>query len=202
MKIDGGKLAGGNPSKPRVENDFYATNPETVKKFLLALEKDTLITEIFNGAAVWECACGNGNIIETLKRCLNSKNVSADYLASDLVNRGCGIVLDFLHTYRKADVIITNPPFSLMNEFIKHGLEQTNRFLIFFAKIQLLETKARAELLKNSPLRYVYIHSERQETWRDGKPLDENGKKWSTTLCMAWFIWDKEYKGEPVVRFI
>ena len=28
MVLSGGKLAGGNPKKKRVDNDFYATNPK------------------------------------------------------------------------------------------------------------------------------------------------------------------------------
>ena len=203
MRVNGGTLAGGNPSRKRVENDFYATDPNTVKKFLFALEKDTVLTEIFNGSTVWECACGNGNIVEAMKEYFSRENICvAEYLASDLVYRGYGCILDFLKSDARADVIITNPPFSLMKDFIEHGLKQTNRFLIFFAKIQLLETKKRADILKNSPLKYVYVHSERQGTWRNGNPLDENGKPWSTTMCMAWFVWDKEYKGEPILKFI
>ena len=204
MKLSGDRLAGSNSKYGRVENDFYATNPIPVKKFLFALEKDTVLTEIFNGRTVWECACGNGNIVEAMKEYFrNNTNVYIEkYLASDIAYRGYGCVLDFLESDARADVIITNPSFSLVNEFIQHGLKQTRRYLIFFAKIQLLETKSRAEILKNSPLRFVYVHSERQGTWRNGNPLDENGKPWSTTMCMAWFIWDKEYKGEPILRFI
>lgn len=102
----------------------------------------------------------------------------------------------------RADLIITNPPFSLINDFIKQALKLSNRYVIFLAKIQTLETVERKELLENSPLKYVYVHSSRQATWKNGEPLDSNGDKWSTTMCLAWFIWDKEYKGEPVVRFV
>ena len=203
MRLTGDRLAGSNSKYGRVENDFYATDPITVKKFLFQLEKDTELTKIFNGRTVWECACGNGNIVEAMKSFFSENNIDIEkWLASDLVYRGYGCVLDFLKSEVRADVIITNPPFSLMNEFIQHGLKQARRYLIFFAKIQLLETKTRAKILENSPLRFVYVHSERQGTWRDGNPLDENGKPWSTTMCMAWFIWELGYKGEPILRFI
>jgi hypothetical protein len=195
MKLSGNKLVGSSPKNKRVENDFYATNPETVKKFFKEFAKKNTIglDDVF-----WECACGNGNISKVIELFYPENKI----ISTDLINRGYGNVEDFLQSERKADVIITNPPFALLNDFIKHGLEQTNRFLIFFAKIQLLETKARVEILKNSPLRYVYVHSERQATWRNGAQFDENGKPWAQTMCMAWFIWDKEYKGEPILRFI
>lgn len=101
-----------------------------------------------------------------------------------------------------ADLIITNPPFSLINDFIKQALRLSNRYVIFLAKIQTLETLERKELLENSPLKYVYVHSSRQATWKNGEPLDPDGNKWQTTMCLAWFVWDKEYKGEPIIRFI
>ena len=34
MSLQGAKLAGGNPENKRVENDYYATNPEAVRMLL------------------------------------------------------------------------------------------------------------------------------------------------------------------------
>ena len=58
------------------------------------------------------------------------------------------------------------------------------------------------KILKNSPLKYAYVHSKRQATWKDDQPFDARGKKWTTTMCLAWFVWNKEYNGEPIIRFI
>lgn len=30
----------------------------------------------------------------------------------------------------------------------------------------------------------------------------ENGKKWNSTMCFAWFIWEKGFSGEPTIRWI
>ena len=198
MGLTGDRLAGSNSIYGREKNDFYTTDPMSVRCFLNALMINSNCNEIFLGNTIWECACGTGNITNEIKEFYPT----AEIYSSDLVERGFGAVEDFLQSERKADVIITNPPFSLLNEFIIHGLEQTNRFLILFAKIQTLETKARAKILKDSPLRYVYVHTQRQATWRNNNPYDKNGKRWTTTMCMAWFIWDKEYKGDPIIRFI
>ena len=183
----------------KAENDFYATDPKTVDLFLDSCRD---ITDGFNFGAlntIWECACGNGNISKELEKYFPKSEI----ISSDLVYRGYGKGgVDFLKSKDNADLIITNPPFSLMNEFITHGLKQTKRYLVLFGKIQTLETVERAEILQKSPLRYVYVHSKRQATWKDGKSLDPNGKKWATTMCLAWFVWDKQYKGEPIVRWI
>ena len=195
--LSGGQLAGGNSTSKREENDFYATNPETLKMFLYEFWKDNA----FEGNEILEPACGQGHISKTLEELLPDFNITS----TDLIDRGYGIGgIDFLtHDYKKMfDVVITNPPFSLAKEFIEKGLKISNKHVIMLCKIQLLEGTKRKEMFFNTPLKYVYVHTTRQATWKEGKPLDPNGKKWATTMCLAWFVWDKDYKGEPIIRWI
>ena len=195
--LSGGQLAGGNSTSKREENDFYATNPETLKMFLYEFWKDNA----FEGNEILEPACGQGHISKTLKELLPNFNITS----TDLIDRGYGVGgIDFLtYDYKKMfDVVITNPPFSLAKEFIEKGLKISNKHVIMLCKIQLLEGTKRKEMFFNTPLKYVYVHTTRQATWKEGKPLDPNGKKWATTMCLAWFVWDKDYKGEPIIRWI
>lgn len=195
--LSGGQLAGGNSTSKREENDFYATNPETLKMFLYEFWKDNT----FEGYEILEPACGQGHISKTLKELLPNFNITS----TDLIDRGYGVGgIDFLtYDYKKMfDVVITNPPFSLAKEFIEKGLKISNKHVIMLCKIQLLEGTKRKEMFFNTPLKYVYVHTTRQATWKEGKPLDSNGKKWATTMCLAWFVWDKDYKGEPIIRWI
>lgn len=194
--LQGGKLAGGNPKEEREENDYYATDPNTVELFLKEFHKDNKM----NGS-ILECACGEGHISKVLEKHYPNNEI----ISTDLIDRGYGIGgIDFLtHQFKRTfDNIITNPPFKFIKEFIERGLELSNKFVIMFAKIQLLETVTRKKLFKNSPLKYIYVHSQRQATWKAGKPTDDKGKKWSTTFCHAWFVWDKSYVGEPILRWI
>jgi len=202
--LSGGQLAGGNSTTEKAENDFYATDPKTVELFL---DKASHLFKDVN--SIWENACGDGNISEVLKKYFDERII----WSTDLVDRGYPyskyiqkpVTIDFLNDKTllpEADLIITNPPFSLVNDFIKVGLNNTNRFLVYLCKIQLLETIERKGIFENSPLRYVYVHSKRQATWKNGEPLDPKGKKWATTMCLAWFVWDKEYDGEPIIRFL
>lgn len=199
MSLSGGQLAGGNSTTNKADNDFYATDPNTIKLFL-----DKFISDGNNlEGKIWECACGDGNISKIISEYYPQNKL----YSTDLIDRGYGIGgIDFLnHNIKDGflfDTIITNPPFSLMNDFIKRGLELTEKYLIYFGKIQTLETIDRVKILKDSPLKYIYVHTKRQATWKDGKPLDENGKKWATTMCLAWFVWDKDYEGEPIIRWI
>lgn len=194
--LSGGQLAGGNSSSKREENDFYATNPETLKLFLYEFWKDNS----FEGD-ILEPACGQGHISKTLKEMLPSFNV----ISTDLIDRGYGQGgVNFLtHDYgRTFNTIITNPPFSLAKEFIEKGLEIADKYVIMLCKIQLLEGLKRKDMFLNTPLKYVYVHTTRQATWKEGRPTDNKGKKWATTMCLAWFVWDKEYEGEPIIRWI
>lgn len=197
MSLSGGQLAGGNSVTQKADNDYYATDPKTVELFLNKAISDGLFENPY--ISIWEPAVGEGHLMNVVKEHFPL----AEWRSTDLIDRGYGLGgVDFLTSDLRADLIITNPPFSLMNEFITHGLEQSNRYLVLLGKIQTLETVERVEILQKSPLRYVYVHSKRQATWKNGEPLDPSGKKWATTMCLAWFVWDQEYEGEPIVRFI
>ena len=195
--LSGGQLAGGNSTSKREENDFYATDPQTLKLFLHEFLKDNSL----DGKDILEPACGEGHISKTLKEMLPN----CEILSTDLVDRGYGQGgVDFLtHDYGETfHTVMTNPPFSLAKEFIEKGLEVSDKYVIMLCKIQLLEGTKRKDMFLNTPLKYVYVHSSRQATWKNGEPLDKNGKKWATTMCLAWFVWDKEYKGEPIIKWL
>ena len=71
-----------------------------------------------------------------------------------------------------------------------------------FAKIQLLEGTKRREMFDNTPLKYVYVFSKRQNPLRNGSPTDEKGKPWASTMCFAWFVWEQGYISEPIIRWL
>ena len=194
--LSGGQLAGGNSTSKREEHDFYATDPQTVRLFLNEFHKDNRLE-----GDILEPACGQGHIAKVLKEMYPNNHIEG----VDLIDRGYGQGgIDFI-TYkfnRKFDTVITNPPFSLAKEFIEKGLEVSNKYVIMLCKIQLLEGAKRKDMFLNTPLKYIYVHTTRQATWKEGKPTDSKGKKWATTMCLAWFVWDKEYEGEPVIRWI
>lgn len=90
----------------------------------------------------------------------------------------------------------------MAKEFIEKGLEVSDKYVIMLCKIQLLEGVKRKDMFLNTPLKYVYVHTTRQATWKDGNPTDSKGRKWATTMCLAWFVWDKEYVGNPIIKWI
>lgn len=183
----GGKLAGGNPERGRVENDYYATHPDSVKALLL-VEKITY--------PALEPACGEGHIAKLLE---------GEVTATDLVYRGYGDGgKDFLLEYERDQfsTVITNPPFNLFTEFVRRGLEVARDKVIMFGKLQALEGQKRASYLEKTPLKTVYVFKKRQQPLRDGKETDDNGKKLSSTMAFAWFVWEKGYTGKPIIKWL
>ena len=196
MSLQGSKLAGGNPKNERVENDFYATDPQAVE---LLMEKYQ-----FNEGSFLEPCVGNGNISSVIR----DKFPNSKIVGIDIVNRGYPnlIVSDFItyETNQKFDNIITNPPYSLAKEFVEKGMEllNDNGKMAMFLKIQFLEGVKRIDMFKKYPPKYIYVFSKRMATWNNGEQFNQNGKRWATTMCHAWFIWEKEFIGEPIVRWL
>lgn len=191
MKVgEGGKLAGGNPSRGRVENDFYATHPDSTRALLE-------VEEIIYPA--WEPACGEGHI---------SKLLTGDVLSSDLIDRGYerAIVIDFLdnsETRHDIATIITNPPFNLFQEFLEKALKIANKKVIMFGKLQALEGQKRATFLETTPLKTVYVFKKRQQLLPEGKDFKLlTGRKSANTMAFAWFVWEIGYTGEPIIKWI
>lgn len=186
----GNKIAGGNPTRGRVENDYYATHQDSTKA-LLEVE-DILYPAL-------EPACGEGHISKLL-----NPNKTDSF---DLVDRGYGIPdTDFLTTdlLGEYNTVITNPPFNLFQEFAEKALKVSKKKVIMFGKLQALEGIKRATFMQNSPLKIVYVFKKRQQPLRNGSDIDElTGKKMaSSTMAFAWFVWEIGYEGEPIIKWI
>lgn len=183
----------------REEQDFYATDPKTVEIFLNRLKQDNVNLN----KSIWECACGKGHISEVLKKW------GYNTFSSDLIDRGYSRnTIDFLLADRKfyslSNVdILTNPPYKDAEKFILKALEliEKGNKVIMYLKIQFLEGKNRLQnIYKLYPPKFVYVHTTRQSIAKDG---DFNLHcKSSGSLCYAWFIWEKGYNGEPIIRWI
>lgn len=184
--------ASNHSNKERERNDFYATDPHSLEIFLDKLKKDNIKLH----KKIWECACGQGHLSKVLEK--NGYIVES----TDLIDRGYGIGnIDFL----KQDMnfngdILTNPPFKYAEKFVEKGMSflKNNCYLILFLKIQFLEGQARKKLFEKYPPKYVYVNSKRQLCAMNGEFEKYN----STAICYCWFIWQKGWKGETIVRWI
>lgn len=131
-------IIGTNNDGGRPEDDFYPSPPGAV----LAL----LQTESFD-REIWEPACGDGAISKVLS------DQGYTVHSTDLYNHGYGQAgLNFFAFQESlADTIITNPPFSLAEEWIKHAKRLGITKMALLLKLAFLEGQKRSRLLKNSP---------------------------------------------------
>ena len=194
--LSGTSLAGMSTTRERVQDDYYAT-PYQATEMLLDEVK-------FYGNFLEPCV-GGGHIVDVIKRYYPDECV----YGVDIVDRGYPntLVADFLkHDFlgQKFDNVVTNPPFSLAQEFLEKSMEVVNDGgkIAMFLKIQFLEGAKRREMFKKYPPKYIYVFVKRQAPWNNGSPVDEKGKPWSSTMCFAWFVWEKGFTGEPVVRWL
>lgn len=182
--------ASNHTDKERSKLDFYATPPLAVKK-LLELE------EFSNN--IWEPACGMNHITKELE------NYGYNVRTSDInkmIDDSNIEIIDFLNQNEKFNGdIITNPPYKYAQEFVEKAIETItdNHKVVMFLKLQFLEGKKRAELFKKYPPKYIYVSSERLGCSETGK-FNNNGNCGSA-IAYAWYIWEKNYKGETILRW-
>lgn len=184
--------ASNHSDKKREKNDYYATNPHSLEIFLDKLKEDNIRLH----KNIWECACGQGHLSKVLEK--NGYIVQS----TDIVDRGYGLGnVDFL----KQDIsfagdILTNPPFRYAEKFVEKGMNLLKEgcYLILFLKIQFLEGQVRKKLFEKYSPKYVYVNSKRQLCAMNGEFEKYN----ATAICYCWFIWEKGWKGETIVRWI
>lgn len=172
-------MFGKNKNKRR-ENDFYST-PDFATEALLE-------REIFYGD-VWEPCCGSGSISKILQK------HNFQVYSSDLVERGFGdINIDFLIAEKRSANIITNPPYSLAEEFLFKAKEASEHKIALLLRTAFVESAGRYDLFqdKKFPLKKILQFSKRINFLEKGSP----------NFCSAWFIWDKEYIGNPTIEWI
>ena len=181
--------ASNHTAEERQAEDYYSTDPEAVK---MLLEMET-----FNNN-IWECACGEGHLSKQMEK------MGYTVHSTDLIDRGYGNGgVDFLaRTERFDGDIITNPPYNKAYEFIEKSLElipEGNRVAMFL-KVQFLEGKKRKELFAKYPPKIVYVSSSRILCAKNGD-FDNIRKSGGSAVAYCWFIWEKGFKGDPIIKW-
>lgn len=188
----------------RQKEDWYSTPPSEVLNILEHLQYD------FSNQTILEPCCGGGHMIEGINEYFEENSqCPSKCIGTDFKDRGYTSTkwhleygLDFLaddYPYDKADVIIMNPPFSIIEPFMIRALEIAQSKVIMLARTQVIEGKGRYEkIFKDNPPTYVYQYIDRIQCWK-------NGEKPTGTSAQAycWVIWDKEKAGqETILRHI
>ena len=159
-------LTNSSRTEKRRALDFYPTPPDVTHALMQFLKLDPCL--------IAEPACGDGAMSKVLIE------YGHDVMSSDLRDSGYGAPgCDFLTSIGDFDAIITNPPFNISEDFIRHAISQA-RVVAMVLKSQYWHAKKRVQLFKDCPPAYVLPLS-----WRP----DFQGKGGSPTMEVHWTVW-------------
>ena len=163
--LQASRMVGGNTAYKRIESDFYPTPPEATIALLnfLGLPKTTVI---------WEPACGENHMVQTMK------NMGYATIGSDIQTGEDFLTIPF----KECDWIITNPPFSLAEDFIKR-CNQHNRPFALLLKSQYWHAKKRQAIFDEIRPSYIL-----PLTWRPDFLFKTRGKG-APLMDVMWVVW-------------
>ncbi len=138
---------------------------------------------------IWEPCAGRGAIVREL-RAFGHGVHAMDLVAHPGADPGILTPIDFLMEWAKPDCaasIVTNPPYKLADDFIRHGLG-LGLPVIVLLRLMAIEGAGRSDLIDNH-LRLPTMH---REGW-DGPRMSASGAPF------AWFVFEPGPRGnEPV----
>ncbi len=187
MSLDAG-LKGRHTNKARGA-DVYETPPVAV---------DALLRNMHLPHRLWEPACGSGNIVNVLR------DAGHEVVASDLNDYGDPTHFygrDFLLERKVPDgceCIITNPPYMLAHEFVRHALKLCP-FVVMLMRLAFMESERRSDILDDGTLAEVLVFRKRLPMMHR---KDWEGPKANSGMAFAWFVWDGHHNGFTTIERI
>lgn len=175
-------------NKEREALDYYATPPEEVTNILNRLHLD------FTNQVILEPCAGGGHMMEGIL----AYDPTAQIIASDIQERKhdesliiySGKEYDFLsddYPFDKADYVIMNPPFSVIEPFCMKSIHIATKGLLMFGRLQFVEGQSRFNnILGKRPPNEIYTYVERVNCFKNGDfSIPQAGVQ-----AYAWFYWD------------
>ncbi|WP_340265426.1 hypothetical protein [Sphingobium mellinum] len=175
----GRMMTGGGAKVDRQGNDYYPT-PATVTRALIAAEREALLTMCDGHHPVWE-PCGRGGAIAKELRVAGFPTV-----ASDLIADPDNLVApqDLLLCQEAwSPVVVTNPPFALAEEMIRHLLVDLHcTYVAMLLKASFWHAQARTGLWRQRQPQRIWALNWRPDFLGKGAP----------TMEVIWCVWDDE----------
>lgn len=150
---------------------------------------------------IWEPANGFGRISKVLES-KGHRIFTSDIFRWHSSTQAVHSFMDSKRLPFKDGDIITNPPFVKAADFVKTAMRllRPGAKLAMILRLQFLEgIKRHAEVYAKYPPRTIYIFSYRLPRMHRFK---FKGKKGTSALAFAWFVWEKGFTGRPEVVWI
>ena len=176
--------------------DFYETPEDATNKILRQLITDGVLNP--QADTLYEPCCGAGAITKVFEQ------IGFKYQASDIQDADYIIGEKDKDVYKLpdkcCDTVFTNPPYDLMTDenMLAEFLRISRGKVILLLNVFFLSSSKRKEMLQNSPLKYIYMHSDRVTMFPYGEEKPKNGG----TKMFCWYVWENGYEGEPIVRWL
>ena len=172
----------------RPKGDFYST-----PKSLIWVAED-IIKKEFSGRYVFEPACGKRAISAELEK-LGFKVFDNDLYAEGVNNQD---YLKLDKSYMDQQNIITNPPFSLWDDFVIKAKSHCDKFM-FIGRLNYLGTAGRNKSGIWDGLKAIYPFN-RYVDYQT--PYREDGLFHVGAMATAWFLWEKKYTEDPIIKIL
>ena len=129
-----------------------------------------------DGSSSYALIYSGGNDLKTDDGVKIKLNGSGDFRSDECI--------DFL---KKADIVVTNPPYSLVSDYIKQLLDHEKKFIILCNQ-NTLTYKTVFQAIKQGMLWCGYTHGKmRFRTPNSISMKDENDLQWCSFGCMLWY---------------
>lgn len=145
-----------NRGSHRVDSDFYPTPIKAVDLILEELHQDSDISFL-------EPCRGN--------RVIYDRVPYADKQWAELSDG-----VDYLKNAFSADLIVSNPPFSLAQEFIEKSLKEAST-VVYLLRLNFLGSQSRYDFWQKNPPTHIFVLSERPAFVSVCKGYTIDGKK-------------------------
>jgi hypothetical protein len=169
-------------------DDCYETPEVTTEALIRAEQLPTTI---------WEPACGPGAIVRVLRAAghIVYSTDPVDYDSPDQDMAGW----DFPQQTQLpigVEMILTNPPFKLANEFVAHAISLCSR-VVMLARLAFLESERRTPILEGGKLARVHVFRKRLPMMHR---LGWDGPKATSAVAYAWYCWDADHDGPTEIH--
>jgi len=170
-------------------NDHYTTSPGATRALLLAEPVPKRI---------WEPCAGTGTIVTELR------TAGREVIATDIAHYGFPLTtpdVDFLlerQAPARCEAIICNAPYRHAPAFVRHAMALVP-FTAMLLRLAFLESASRTDVLEGGQLAHVLVFRKRlpmmhRHNWA--------GKRASNSIAFAWFVWRRDWIGNPQIKRI
>ena len=192
-------------NKEREALDYYATPTIEALNILETIKPD------FNDKIVLDNSCGGGHILEAILMYIDKYDQKPSrIIGTDIKDRGYrndrielyyGKEYDFLSDNYPfiANFTIMNPPYSIIEPFVLHSLDNTTDTVLMLGRTQFLEGQSRHDkVFAQKKLKNIYHYVDRIACCKNG----DFTIKPSSIHAYAWFMFDNNYRGYPTLEWI